>query len=72
MREGEVGDTFYIIADGEVKVTQRIMGHDEPQLIRTLRKGEYFGEKALLKEERRTANILAVYPGVELLTLSRE
>lgn len=72
VREGQVGDTFYIIADGEVSVTQRIVGHEEPQEIRVLKKGEYFGEKALLTEERRTANILALTPVVDVLTLNRE
>lgn len=51
---------------------QRIMGIDEPQQIRILTKGDYFGEKALLTEERRTASIIALQPGVEVLTLSRE
>lgn len=72
MREGQVGDTFYVIADGQVSVTQRIVGFDEPQQIRVLNKGEYFGEKALLTEERRTASVIALKPGVELLTLNRE
>ncbi|KAK2115910.1 cGMP-dependent protein kinase 2 [Saguinus oedipus] len=33
----------------EVKVTQSTEGHDQPQLIKTLQKGEYFGEKALIR-----------------------
>lgn len=72
VREGEVGDTFYIISDGHVRVTQRILGHNEPKEIRQLGKGEYFGEKALLNEDRRTANVIACQAGVELLTLNRE
>lgn len=72
MREGEVGDTFYIIADGKVKVTQRVLGLEKPKEIRQLGRGEYFGEKALLTEDRRTANVIACDPGVELLTLNRE
>lgn len=72
VREGQAGDTFYMIAEGQVSVTQRILGFDEPQPIRVLRKGEFFGEKALLTEESRTASISAVAPGVEVLTLNRE
>ena len=72
VREGEIGDTFYIISDGKVRVTQRVVGREEPEEIRRLGRGEYFGEKALLNEERRTANVIACHPGVELLTLNRE
>lgn len=72
IREGEIGSTFYIISDGKVKVTQKVVGHTQPKLVRELGKGMYFGEKALLTEERRTANVLAMERGVELLTLSRE
>lgn len=72
VREGQVGDTFYIIADGSVAITQKLVGHDEPQQIRTLTKGSFFGEKALLTEERRTASVMALGPGVELLALNRE
>ena len=34
--------------------------------------GDYFGERALLGEEVRTASIIAMNPGVEVLTLDRE
>lgn len=41
--------------------------------IRKMAKGEYFGEKALLGEGKRTANIYAASPeGVELLCLYRK
>lgn len=35
----------------QVKVTQRIQGYNEPQDIRRLKRGDYFGEKALLRLE---------------------
>ncbi|KAG8183797.1 hypothetical protein JTE90_002949 [Oedothorax gibbosus] len=75
IRQGETGDTFFIISNGEVRVTQKIVTDDglyTEQEIRCLGKGEYFGEQALLREERRTANVIAVDPGVECLTLNRE
>lgn len=40
--------------------------------IRILGRGEYFGEQALIKEDKRTANIIAMSPGVECLTLDRD
>ena len=30
-------------------MTQRVAGYDEPKQIRVLKKGDYFGEKALLR-----------------------
>lgn len=71
IREGERGDTFYIITKGSVIVTQRVAGQDEPQEVRRLQKGDYFGEKALLSEDRRTANVIAESPGVECLVVER-
>ena len=41
--QGTSGDTFYIISEGEVKVTQK--GDGQEAEIRTLTKGDYFGEQ---------------------------
>lgn len=71
IREGATGDTFFIINKGEVKVTQTIAGFEEPQEVRKLKRGDYFGEKSLLSEDRRTANVIALAPGVECLTVDR-
>ncbi|ESO87373.1 hypothetical protein LOTGIDRAFT_127769 [Lottia gigantea] len=72
IREGATGDSFFILNKGEVKVTQRIQGHNNPQEIRKLKRGDYFGEKSLLSEDRRTANVIALPPGVECLTVDRD
>ncbi|CAG5121610.1 unnamed protein product, partial [Candidula unifasciata] len=80
IREGATGDTFFILNKGEilismcliVKVTQMIAGQEEPKEVRRLKRGDYFGEKALLSEDRRTANVIALPPGVECLTVDRE
>lgn len=42
------------------------------QEIRTLGKGDYFGEKALLSEDLRTASIIALAGGVNCLVIERE
>ena len=47
IREGTHGDTFYILAEGDVSVTKRSEG--EEQTIRDLSKGDYFGEQVLLE-----------------------
>ncbi|XP_043207719.1 cGMP-dependent protein kinase, isozyme 1-like [Amphibalanus amphitrite] len=70
IRQGTSGDGFYIISSGSVKVTQRSPDGVEDE-IRTLKAGEYFGEQALLKEDKRTANIIAQPPSVTVLALDR-
>ncbi len=54
----------------------KVVGQDGVQNeieIRQMTNGEYFGEKALLGEGRRTANIYAISSsGVELLCLYRK
>ena len=47
-------------------------GSTEPQEIRTLQKGDYFGEKALLSEDLRTASIIALAGCVNCLVIERE
>lgn len=49
-----------------------ISGSSTEEEIRVLGRGEYFGEQALIKEDKRTANIIAMSPGVECLTLDRD
>ncbi|XP_026885449.1 cGMP-dependent protein kinase 2 [Electrophorus electricus] len=72
IREGEEGNTFYIIANGKVKVTQSTKDQKDPQVINSLRKGDYFGEKALISDDFRSANIIAEEDGVECLVIDRE
>uniref|UniRef100_A0A6P7FQY2 cGMP-dependent protein kinase n=1 Tax=Diabrotica virgifera virgifera TaxID=50390 RepID=A0A6P7FQY2_DIAVI len=72
IRQGASGDIFFIISSGSVKVTQRLPGQLEEDEIRILQRGDYFGEQALLKEDCRTASVIAMHPGVECLTLDRE
>lgn len=46
VRQGARGDTFFIISKGQVRVTIR-QDSQEEKFIRTLTKGDFFGEKAL-------------------------
>ncbi|XP_021336392.1 cGMP-dependent protein kinase 2 isoform X1 [Danio rerio] len=72
IREGEEGNTFFIIAKGEVSVTQTTEGFTEPQEIKTLRVGDYFGEKALISEDVRSANIIAKENDTQCLVVDRD
>lgn len=70
IRQGNVGDNFYIIAKGEVGVFRSDKDGKEEKLT-TLKQGGYFGEKALLKEDLRQASCIAEST-VTCLTLGRE
>jgi hypothetical protein len=62
--QGDHGDRFYVIEDGEAEV------FGDGRLIRTLRSGEGFGEIALLHDMLRTTTIRARTP-LRLFTLDR-
>jgi len=59
IRQGEIGDSFFIIEEGNVKCTQIKSSGREVELI-TLKTGDYFGEMALMLNETRHANCIAV------------
>lgn len=62
--QGQLGDRFYIIGSGEVRIDV------DGSPVRTLGPGESFGEIALLHDIPRTASVSAL-TGVELLALDR-
>ncbi|XP_016922117.1 cGMP-dependent protein kinase, isozyme 2 forms cD4/T1/T3A/T3B isoform X1 [Apis cerana] len=73
IRQGARGDTFFIISRGQVRVTIKQPDTPEEKYIRTLSKGDFFGEKALQGDDLRTANIIADDPeGVSCLVIDRE
>ncbi|HOV86742.1 MAG TPA: cyclic nucleotide-binding domain-containing protein [Syntrophobacteraceae bacterium] len=55
-REGDPGDSFYIISSGRVRVFRRLGGDMETELS-VLGPGDSFGEMALLTGEPRSADI---------------
>ncbi|XP_062927668.1 cGMP-dependent protein kinase 1 isoform X3 [Mobula hypostoma] len=59
IRQGARGDTFFIISKGKVNVTREESSNEEAVFLRTLGKGDWFGEKALQGEDVRTANVIA-------------
>ncbi|XP_057381165.1 cGMP-dependent protein kinase, isozyme 2 forms cD4/T1/T3A/T3B-like isoform X1 [Daphnia carinata] len=73
IRQGARGDTFFIISKGRVKVTIKDPNSLQEEYIRSLQRGDFFGEKALQGEDIRTANIIADDPeGVSCLVIDRE
>ena len=65
VHEGEPGQEFFVVADGELVVSV------EGREVRRLRGGDAFGEVALLRHVPRTATVVATSPSV-LLTLDRD
>jgi CRP-like cAMP-binding protein len=69
VREGEAGNTMFLILSGEVSVIQN-HGTEQETLITTLNPGEYFGEMALFEDEPRSATVKTNADG-EFLVLGK-
>ncbi|HEY3964812.1 MAG TPA: ATP-binding cassette domain-containing protein [Planctomycetaceae bacterium] len=67
--QGDEGDKFYLIREGQVEVL--IDGTSGPIRVATLEQGNVFGETSLLKHRPRNATIRAVAE-VELCVLGRD
>ena len=71
MREGEKGDTFYIILEGEIEIVKAV-DEDDEQLLAVRGPGEAVGEMALLNPgSLRTATVRARTP-TRLLEVQRD
>jgi cAMP-dependent protein kinase regulator len=65
VRKGEDGDTFYVIQEGKIRVTDITVGSTDYE-DQTLGPGDYFGERALVTKEPRTANCIGSTKGIAL------
>ena len=68
--EGDTAEDFFIVKDGTVHVTKRAPNGSSVVLVPELKRGDSFGEVALIAEGKRTATITATSP-VKAMTLSR-
>ena len=57
-KEGDIGDAFYLIVTGSVRISTFVPGVGEEALT-ILREGEYFGEMALIDDAPRSASAIA-------------
>jgi len=60
IKEGEEGDSLYIIEKGTVQIYMKDPGSDEKITLSKLKEGDYFGEMALITGEPRSANVEAL------------
>ncbi|CDR44283.1 CYFA0S14e01640g1_1 [Cyberlindnera fabianii] len=65
IKEGEVGENFYLIENGEAEVSKSAEG-----VLTKLKRGDYFGEVALLNDTPRQASVIAT-TAVEVATLGK-
>ena len=69
--EGEEGSTFFIISEGTAEATKNL-GGPEPTKVKDYKKGDYFGERALLTAEFRAANIVVTSEQATCLSLEKK
>jgi CRP-like cAMP-binding protein len=66
VREGDIGDTFYVILEGQANVLSA-----SGRVVNRLRPGDFFGEISLLDGVPRTATVVADTP-LKMLALPRK
>lgn len=69
-REDAYETTFYILMEGDVKVTKKISSSEE-RLLSTLHAGDFFGEMAIINDAPRAATITTLSP-VTVLEIEKE
>ena len=62
VRQGEVGDAFFVLEEGEAVATVLAPGQDTGVEVMRYTSGGFFGELALLSDATRKASIYAVGP----------
>jgi len=68
-QEGELGETMFIIQEGEVRIHKRV--RDRETTLATLKAGDFFGEMAIIDMEPRSASATAVAPS-KIIVLSKD
>ncbi len=67
--EGDVGDKFYVILDGAIRISRMVPGMGEEALA-VLKTSAYFGEMSLIDDEARSATAL-VHETTTLFEIAR-
>lgn len=69
VREGDVGETMFIIQTGEVRIHKRI--RERETTLAVLKAGDFFGEMAIIDKEPRSASATAAAES-KILVLSKD
>ena len=69
--QNDIGDAFFVLEMGRVKVMRKANAYEAAHEIRQLGKGAHFGELSLLNEEPRTATITVISETARALKLSK-
>ena len=72
VKQGDMGDKFFIIEDGEVVITRAHKPGEQAQVVTHLYQGHFFGETSLRCREPRNANVQAIRGAVKVMFLSKE
>jgi len=72
IQQGDAGDKFYIVLEGECEAKKAFVQGQEPQKVMTHKAGDYFGELSLLKNELRAASVYTSAPNVKVLFMDRK
>jgi CRP-like cAMP-binding protein len=67
-REGDAGDTMYVIMSGEVEISRERKG--ERTVLARMKRGEFFGEMSLMDDMPRSATVTALHR-TRLLPMTR-
>ena len=70
IRQGDPGETFYLVRSGSVDVTRRAGTAGAEEDVTTLGPGTCFGERALIEDELRNASVTAAEE-VEVYALAK-
>jgi CRP-like cAMP-binding protein len=70
--EGDKGEEFYIIEDGEVDCLKKSKNSGRLLFVRKLKRGDHFGELALINNKNRSLSIKTSSSECKLLKLDRD
>ncbi len=71
IKQGESGDSYYIIQEGKCEVTRTPKMGEKPVKLAELVMGDSFGEEALLSDTHRNATVIMLTDGI-LMQLSKD
>ncbi len=70
IKEGDAGFDLFLLKEGEAIATKTLSPGKAPEQVMAYSQGDFFGERALIKNEPRAANVIAVTDCV-LVSLDR-